>query len=401
MLRNLIIALALPALSLFACTHRGVIRETPAEQAAPDRPTVTPLSIEPAERYGGATDETLSAEESAVRLAMENRFGRDICRLDGNLISAARIDARHLTDLGDLPAGEGIDYLRFALRMAGSPDYSVEPVVFAAGEAGISRLLQLLESNRLTHCGIGLTSDGEKGVFVGVRRPLRIDSFPVAPSVDGSLSVTGEVVARDGGGVHAFLEQPSGHVKELTVWRVGDRFSLTVSFQEPGRHVLELQIDADTGPETAALVPLFAGVPIDATPTILPSFDEGKIPPEDALAQLVNRIRMQAGLHPLSRDRRLDQVALAHCRDMVEEGWFGHRSRRSGLLEDRLRAAGLHPSLAAENIARSVGVLRVHHNLMESPSHKIRLLGAKYTHMGIGIVPDGDASVVTQVFARW
>ena len=81
--------------------------------------------------------------------------------------------------------------------------------------------------------------------------------------------------------------------------------------------------------------------------------------------------RKRAGLRPISRDTRLDRVARAHSREMAERGFFGHVSPYRGALAKRLARGGLSPLRCAENVARSVTPLRIHRNLMQSPSHRL------------------------------
>lgn len=380
------------------------------DSAAAAHPSVSaPLDddapIEPAKVYGGRVDVVFTQDESSLWQVVEQALGAN-CAKDGALTLAARMHAADVLAHPSMMINNGIDYVRFALRVHGSPDYLISPLVFDPGEHGQRALLQKLgnDTENWTHCGMGVAelNGKKKAVFIGASRVLSMNSIPVQLAVGSSISIAGKFVGNGVSNMETYLELPNGNVRQLKTFVLGkQRFAATVPFETAGKYKLELLVTRSSGPETAVLVPLFVGVPVEIMPSVFPAPDASNDNPKEMLTQLINRIRENQGLRALKRDKRLDDVAQQHCGDMAASGSFGHVSRRSGMLADRLKAKGLYPKIIAENIAQSSTVMRVHHNLMQSPSHKIKLLTPEYTHLGLGVKTSGDTTVVTQVFATW
>jgi uncharacterized protein YkwD len=78
-------------------------------------------------------------------------------------------------------------------------------------------------------------------------------------------------------------------------------------------------------------------------------------------------------------------VAASHSHDMVHRGYFSHVSPDGRDPFDRLTAAGIGYTAAAENIAygRSTGD-EVFAQWMTSPGHRTNMLNCRYTHQGVG-----------------
>lgn len=118
------------------------------------------------------------------------------------------------------------------------------------------------------------------------------------------------------------------------------------------------------------------------------------------LLRLINEDRSRAGLEPLEPDQALSQVALVHARDMMEHGYFGHVSPRTGSPAARAARAGIRFKVLGENLARAASVQQAHKALMASPPHKANVLRAEFRRVGIAIVPGGRWPVlVVEVFA--
>jgi len=102
-------------------------------------------------------------------------------------------------------------------------------------------------------------------------------------------------------------------------------------------------------------------------------------------AALVNARRDREGCGPLEWDPAVAAVAAAHSRDMVERGYFRHVSPEGADPFDRLRAAEIGYSAAAENVAYGQptgdGVFA---QWMDSPGHRENMLSCTYTHQGVG-----------------
>lgn len=116
---------------------------------------------------------------------------------------------------------------------------------------------------------------------------------------------------------------------------------------------------------------------------------------------LVNEQRRHAGRLPLRVSRQLRVAADARARDMARRAYFSHtapdgvpwwRRIEKAIGEIRWRTLG-------ENIAQNQETAsEVVIDWMRSPLHRENILAAKYTHMGLAIVRDGDREVWCQTF---
>ncbi|MDD5309764.1 MAG: CAP domain-containing protein [Deltaproteobacteria bacterium] len=382
-------------------------------------PSATPARPEPSyagtrkasswtEAYGGPAPElVLTLEEQDLWARVLRDVARP-CSADSRLTEAARQQALALSKSSVSFEDGGLDRLRFNLLRLGSTDYAVAPLVAVLDTGGREALGRLAarRASEWTHCGLGVGGNKERrvAVFAGVRRVVELDAFPVRSEPGSRLLVRGRVVADADAPLEPYLGLPDGSVQRLPAVRVSDRrFAFEVPLESKGRHDLEVLVDTGRGYETAALVPLFVGVAPDERPVIVAD-DVDAAPagdPEAALGRLIDGARRRAGLHPLERDARLDEAAKAHCRDMVANRFFGHVSPSRGPLALRLSSLGLSPFRMAENVARSGSVTRLHHNLMESPSHRVNIVDPAFTHMGLGVGRDGNDLVATEIFVRW
>jgi len=179
------------------------------------------------------------------------------------------------------------------------------------------------------------------------------------------------------------------------------RFAL----DQPGAFTVQLVADLPEGPRPVLEARVFADVP----PT--PPGDEVPAPGEDAAAprgaepadhleRMVAALRATERLPQLLRDAKLDALARAHAERMRDTRTVAHDAGE-GDLQIRFAAEG---SMAAreigENVAHAPTVARAHRVLHASPSHRMNLLRADYTHAGFGVATAEDGSVyVCEAFA--
>ena len=169
--------------------------------------------------------------------------------------------------------------------------------------------------------------------------------------------------------------------------------------------------DGATGPVVLANAPIYVGVDEPPWAAVIGSPSEAadggrRLGPAEAEARmltLLNEVRRAAGLRPLAGNAELRAIALAHTQDMIAARFFGHVSPTTGMVENRLQRAGVVASIIGENVAQADGADDAHRVLMDSPAHRANMLGAKFTHVGIGVGSrPGEAGnlLVTMVFAR-
>jgi uncharacterized protein YkwD len=132
-----------------------------------------------------------------------------------------------------------------------------------------------------------------------------------------------------------------------------------------------------------ALLGCREGTDLPAAPPVAPAGPSD--PQVAAFVSLVNEHRRAIGAPILTWDDRAAAVALAHSQDMEARGYFSHTTPEGLSPFDRMRAAGITFTAAAENIAwgyASAGA--VYQGWMSSPGHRANLENAVYTHHGVG-----------------
>lgn len=156
---------------------------------------------------------------------------------------------------------------------------------------------------------------------------------------------------------------------------------------------------------TCALVSLLlscggsAGSPTDPG---MPGVAEAEI--EYFSFELVNRARGQEREGELTHDATLADVARLHSRRMRDRGFFSHVDPDGKGFSDRLRQAGVHVTVAGENLAIVEGsdspASTAHRAFLNNPGHRANMLDGRFTHGGVGVARRGDSYWITQLFVR-
>ena len=76
---------------------------------------------------------------------------------------------------------------------------------------------------------------------------------------------------------------------------------------------------------------------------------------EMQMLSLVNEDRARYGLPPLILDPTLSAIARIKAEDMLNNGYFAHKSPTYGNMKNMLKQFGVSYAGASENIARSAG----------------------------------------------
>lgn len=136
--------------------------------------------------------------------------------------------------------------------------------------------------------------------------------------------------------------------------------------------------------------------PTPAGTQIPTSADAGDAAVREFVA-LLEDARDRAGCPTLAWDAGAAGVAAAHSADMVAREFFSHINPDGQDPFDRLRAAGLSFSAAAENIAFGAATGRqLFDQWHGSPGHRANMLDCRYTRHGLG----GSDSHWTHVLFR-
>ena len=114
----------------------------------------------------------------------------------------------------------------------------------------------------------------------------------------------------------------------------------------------------------------------------------------------INGRRSAAGLPALQREEHLERAAWRHTLEMAEHDVLEHVSEGSGTPADRVHAEGLSIADIGENVSMHHATSDAQTSLEASPPHLANMTSARFTHVGLAAVRDGDMVYVTQVFGR-
>ena len=130
--------------------------------------------------------------------------------------------------------------------------------------------------------------------------------------------------------------------------------------------------------------------PTATPPPPPPPVAVGLSPLEQQLFDGQNAERARAGLAPLRLDGALEGVARRRAQDMASKGYFSHTSPSGETAFGLIDAAGIKAPYAAENIgfnnypdsSSASGVLAA---FMASAGHRVNILNAVYTRVGVAV----------------
>ena len=123
----------------------------------------------------------------------------------------------------------------------------------------------------------------------------------------------------------------------------------------------------------------------------IPQLDTTVSSYEAEVIRLVNNIRQQNGLKPLTTNWELSRVARYKSQDMLDKGYFSHTSPTYGTPFEMMKAFGLSYRTAGENIAMGYSTPEaVVNGWMNSSGHRANILNASYTQIGVGYVAKGN-----------
>jgi len=131
----------------------------------------------------------------------------------------------------------------------------------------------------------------------------------------------------------------------------------------------------------------------NATPASLTGAPEDKtvIAPSDiskdeqALLDLVNKSRKDAGVAALALDKNLLNTARLKAKDMADNNYFSHSSPTFGSPFDMMKQYGIAFKTAGENIAGNQTVEGAFKAWMASEGHKKNILNDGFSFIGIGV----------------
>lgn len=116
-----------------------------------------------------------------------------------------------------------------------------------------------------------------------------------------------------------------------------------------------------------------------------------------------NSERTRAGLPTLSYSEKLADAARRKAANMIEEDYWAHNSPSGKTPWVWFKSAGYSYLYAGENLAKDFGSTdRMVAAWMASPTHRDNIVNAKYTEIGVAVVPGTlqgkDTMLVVQLF---
>ncbi|HPQ68465.1 MAG TPA: CAP domain-containing protein [bacterium] len=328
--------------------------------------------------------------------------GREPPELDAGLTLTCRSLAWWLESQGSGLIGElsnadvQDEMVRFGVSDSAVRTQLVSTFLLSSMEKDVGESLhQDLASGLYTHYGVSVV----RGKFPPLyhiallfsRRPVELDPFPKQAETSHRLPLSGRLV----GGLrdpNIYIGTPKGQVYELPFNLAPDgRFSNRIMFNDgPGVYRLEVSGVGSAGPEIVALMPVNVG-------DFEPETRRDNWPTADSPATArtlvfnqINRERQALGLAPLVRDKALEKVAQGHADEMKELGYAAHRSPTTGMVVDRVNAAGIKWQRVTENVALNQSALAGHASLMESPAHRLNVTDPQVDRLGVGVAFSDD-----------
>jgi uncharacterized protein YkwD len=313
----------------------------------------------------------------------------------------------------ELPAADAVDFLMSHYGLVEPSPHISQVRTSGHTDAEIvasarSQLEALLREGSMRRIGIGIDRAGDTVYTVLATQGRHVTLLTPIPrhlprGGRANLKLEIEPGYRN---VTFAVTAPNGGVREGPASTRPRQLTGELACGPDGRYQIEVLAANASGPTVLANFPVYCGV---APPKTVPGpagIRPGTEPPEEAerkVIALVNRDRARAKLPPLVADARLTAIARAHSQDMVDQGFVGHVSPRTGAAPDRVRRAGLVPVLVLENVARAYGAEEAEAGFLASPGHRGNILDPRARRIGVGIVYGPPTTgirpmLVTQLF---
>ena len=123
---------------------------------------------------------------------------------------------------------------------------------------------------------------------------------------------------------------------------------------------------------------------------------------------LMNTERAKNGLSTLTWNATLASVARAHSADMLAHQYFDHTDQSGCSSACRVTNAGYVWQAVGENIYMMEGyklsahdtAVQIVQGWMNSPGHKVNILGQQFTEQGVGLAQSGDTIYITSDYGK-
>jgi uncharacterized protein YkwD len=365
------------------------------------------LDIEPAgvwaEQYGFEVAHELTSTELAIAQSLSALPVRHA----PGLSRATREIARAAPDRANVPAAMVDGLMSWAglvdppprlvsVELPDDPDDCVArfgPSCRAAIDSLVAQARRTMPSGAEIEYGVGVAraSTGATRMMVALlAKSVHLEPIPVAIGVRDRVELRGRLTGELRSPSIEVID-PKGGWSSSPAPLAGDRtFRAEVSCNgQRGAHQVEVLAEGAHGPEVAAIFPIYCGTQPPRTLRVTLEELDPRVSAQQvahAIFHYLNDERRMRDLAPLEWDDRAAAVAEDHSVDMVKHGYVGHRSPRTGDVRDRFERARIRGTVLRENVARGYGPKGIHDSLMNSPGHRVNIVAADVSHVGIGVV---------------
>jgi uncharacterized protein YkwD len=405
--RTLALAAAAASFAGSSCASGGrVPAETPGARALTASKTAEQPNPDPhAERYAwqSFTASAASAFASPGELAAP-------CEAPDAALTrvAARIAERELRDAPALEVAE----VAFALRAEGAP-YVWPRVWTLRGKSAIREAPARLAARSarggdagVLRCGIASAANADASdaavAVVSAFVLADLEALPTRVRTGTWLDVRAQLLV-PANEASVLVLGPRGAPHRVTAAFADGRVRARFRVDRPGSWLVQVLAGVAGGPRPVAEALVFADDEPSRSYAAQPAPGEeasSAREESDQLLAMLNLARQSEGARPLSRDARLDRIALEHAEAMRALGHIAHDAG-DGTPGERARAAGVAATLVGENVAHARSAVLAHRALWASPSHRANLLEPNYDAVGIGTARGEDGSVwVSELFAK-
>jgi uncharacterized protein YkwD len=304
----------------------------------------------------------------------------------GALVLAAR-ELAALAASGD-PTPLGRARVRTALWNAAAADPAPLKYVISGPPGRVAEALApVIDPHSYAgHLGAGVVERDGTAWLVMLASPRRasLRPFPRAVAVGDGAVLEGEL-ATGLADPRLFVTAPDGSVRERSISGTR-RFRAELTFDAPGRWLVEVLGRGLHGPEVLALLAVSAGAEAPAAAAALDEPDpEDRDAAEARVLRAMNATRGRHGLPALEPSPALQAVARAHSEDMLRLGMLAHQLPGSASTVERVRRARVPYRQVLENVAKGESALAAHREIEDSPAHRGNLLAPGPTLAGVGI----------------
>ena len=110
---------------------------------------------------------------------------------------------------------------------------------------------------------------------------------------------------------------------------------------------------------------------------------------------ILNEVRAQMGLQPVSFNAHLTYAAAGHVNDMAVHNYFSHTSLDGRRASDRIRATGYRYVWYGENLLQqwSIDSFAAFNNLWASPDHQAMMIDGRYNEFGLAFAVSDTGAV--------